>query len=150
MVLFYFNTRSNGGFQYLHILILGIISLFYFTFPKWCVWWYLIMVVLICTSLTTNDLEYLLFLFAIQISSLLNCLFKTIKNCFKKHLCIWLHQVLVTAHRIFYLYCGVQHILAAALEIFSWGMWTLSCRMWDLVPWPRIGPGALCIGSTES
>ena len=36
-----------------------------------------------CTSLTTNDLEYLLlFLFAIQISSLLNYLFKSVKNCF--------------------------------------------------------------------
>ena len=55
----------------------GIISLFYFTSSKWCVWWYL-MVVLICISLTTNDLEYLfLFLFAIQVSSLLNYLFKT-------------------------------------------------------------------------
>ena len=37
---------------------------------------------------------------------------------------IWLLQALVAAHRI-----------------FSFGMWTLSCGMWDLVPWPGIQPG---------
>ena len=37
---------------------------------------------------------------------------------------IWLCRVLVVAH-----------------GIFSWGMRTLSYSMWDLVPWPGIGPG---------
>ena len=29
-------------------------------------------------------------------------------------------------------------------------VWTLSCFMWDLVPWPGIEPELPCMGSTES
>ena len=39
----------------------------------------------------------------------------------KKYLFIWLHLV-----------------LDAAFRIFAFGMWTLSCSMWDLVPWAGI------------
>ena len=44
--------------------------------------------------------------------------------------CIWLHLVLV-----------------AACRIFSWGMQTLRCGMWDLVPWPGIEPTPLAWGA---
>ena len=43
----------------------------------------------------------------------------------------WLRQVLV----------GARSILIVACESFTCGMLTLSCSMWDLVPWPRIKPG---------
>ena len=43
------------------------------------------------------------------------------------------YWVLVVASRIF-------HFLAAC-RIFCCGMWTLSCSMWDLVPWPGMEPG---------
>ena len=52
----------------------------------------------------------------------------TTKCCdiiFKKYLFIWLQQVLI-----------------AACRIFSCGMQTLSCDMWDLVPRPEIEPGS--------
>ena len=44
-------------------------------------------------------------------------------HIFYLYLFIWLHKVLVEVHRI-----------------FSCRMWTLSCGMWDLVPWPEIRP----------
>ena len=43
-------------------------------------------------------------------------------------------SVSVVAHRIFALHWGMQ--------IFSYGMKTLSCSMWDLVPQPGIKPGS--------
>ena len=45
---------------------------------------------------------------------------------------IWLHRVL------------------AACRIFSCDMQTLSCSIWDLVLWPRVEPGPLPLGSSES
>ena len=36
--------------------------------------------------------------------------------------------------------------LVVACGIFSCDMQTLSCVMWDLVPWPRIEPGAPALG----
>ena len=45
---------------------------------------------------------------------------------------IWLIQILVVAHKITDLHGG---------------MWTLSCGMWDLVPWPRIEPGPPALGA---
>ena len=48
-----------------------------------------------------------------------------------------MHQVLVAAHRIF----------TVAFENFSCGMWTLSCIMCDLVPWPGIEPGPPALGA---
>ena len=67
---------------------------------------------------------------AIPFSSRFYPLLTFFKNCFYSF--IWLHWVLVAA-------CG----------IFSCGTQTLSCGMWDLVPWPGIKPGAPCIGSSE-
>ena len=49
---------------------------------------------------------------------------------FSIYLCTWLCQVLVTA-------CG----------IFSCSMQTLSCGVWDLVPWPGIEPRAPALGA---
>ena len=49
---------------------------------------------------------------------------------FVPHLLVWLHWVLVVA-----------------LEIFSFSTWTLSCGMWDLLPWPRVEPGPLALGA---
>ena len=39
---------------------------------------------------------------------------------------------------------GTWYLLSlfAARRIFSWGIWTLNCGMWDLVPWPGIEPVA--------
>ena len=48
-----------------------------------------------------------------------------------------MHQVLVAARRSF----------TVAFGIFSCGMWTLSCIMWGLVPWPRTEPGPLALGA---
>ena len=45
---------------------------------------------------------------------------------------IWFHQVLVAACGIFDLCCGRR---------------TLSCNMWDLVPWPGIEPGPSALGA---
>jgi len=55
-----------------------------------------------------------------------SCLF------FKKYLFTWLRHILVAAHGVFNL---------------CFGMWTLSCNMWDLVLWPGIEPGPPCIRS---
>ena len=41
----------------------------------------------------------------------------------EKSLFIWLHQVLVVAHKIFVATCGI-----------------FNCGMWDLVSWPRMEP----------
>ena len=49
------------------------------------------------------------------------------------------YWVLVVASRIF-------HFLAAC-RIFCCGMWTLSCSMWDLVPWPGMEPGPPALGT---
>ena len=43
---------------------------------------------------------------------------------------VWLHLVFITARRI-----------------FSCGVWTLSCSMQDLVPWPRIEPRPPALGA---
>ena len=39
-----------------------------------------------------------------------------------------------------YLFILAAGILVAALGIFSCGMQTLRCSMWDLVPWPGVKP----------
>ena len=49
-----------------------------------------------------------------------------------------------------YMYIWLHLVLVAACRIFSWGMQTLRCGMWDLVPWPGIEPtplpwGAQCL-----
>ena len=36
--------------------------------------------------------------------------------------------------------------LVAACRVFSCGMWTLSCCMWGLVPWPGVEPGPVALG----
>ena len=48
--------------------------------------------------------------------------------------------------------CGIfvaaRRIFSVAVRrIFSWGMQTLSCGMWDLVPWPGIEPGPPALGA---
>ena len=48
-----------------------------------------------------------------------------------RYLFLWLCRVLVAACGILDLYCG---------------MGTLSCRMWDLVPWPEIKPRPPALG----
>ena len=48
-----------------------------------------------------------------------------------------IHQALIMCFCIFcflYLFIWLHCV-------FSWGMRTLSCGMWDLVPWPGIKPG---------
>ena len=52
------------------------------------------------------------------------------------YLFIWLHQVLIVAHRIF----------IVAGRIFNFNRPTLSCGIWDLVPWPGIEPGSPALG----
>ena len=49
---------------------------------------------------------------------------------------IWLHQLLVVAHGI-----------SAGCRISNYGIWTLSCSMWDLAPWPGIKPWPLALGA---
>ena len=57
----------------------------------------------------------------------------------KNPLFLWLLQVLV--------YHVGSLIFVAASRIFSFGAWTLSCPMWDLVPWPGIEPRPLALGA---
>ena len=59
------------------------------------------------------------------------------------YLFIWLHWVLLAACKIFFAAC---EIFVAACGIFSCGRRTLSCSMWDLVPWPGIKPGSPALG----
>ena len=51
---------------------------------------------------------------------------------FQFYLFIWLNQVLIAARGIFNLRCSMQ---------------TLSCGMWDLVPWPGFEPGFPIVGA---
>lgn len=51
---------------------------------------------------------------------------------FSIYLFTWLHQVLVVAHGSF--------LFAAECSIFSFGIWTRSCSLWDPVPWQGIKP----------
>ena len=60
------------------------------------------------------------------------------KVFFLMFLFIWLLQVLVAARRIFELQSPLQYIGS-----FSCGLQTLSCAMWDRVPWPGIKPSPL-------
>ena len=46
--------------------------------------------------------------------------------------------------------CCRSSILVAAFKNFSCDMQTLSCNMWDLVPWPGGGTQAPCTGSVKS
>ena len=57
---------------------------------------------------------------------------------------VWLGRVLVEACWIFVAAYG---ILVTACGIFSCGMRTLTCSMWDLVPWPGIEPGPSALGA---
>ena len=45
-----------------------------------------------------------------------------------------------------YLFIWLQQVLVAAHGIFSCGVWTLSCSLWDLVPWPGIKPVPPALG----
>ena len=40
--------------------------------------------------------------------------------------------------------------LAIACGIYNYSIQTLSCHMWDLVPWPGIEPRPPCIGTVKS
>ena len=66
-------------------------------------------------------------------------LYPFFKKFLKKYLFLFiqLHQILVAALRIFR--CSLR-------DLYSWGMWTLSYNMWDLVPWPRIKPQPPSLG----
>ena len=61
---------------------------------------------------------------------LVYCVFISLFTYFTIYLFIWLCQVLVMASRI-----------------FSCIMQTLSCGLWDLVPWPGIRPGSPALGA---
>ena len=50
-------------------------------------------------------------------------------------------------HRIFDLHCSMWGLLVVACRIFSCNMQTLSCSMWDLIPWPRIKPRSPALGA---
>ena len=42
--------------------------------------------------------------------------------------------------------CGTQAHRIWLFFFSSWGMWTLSCSLWDLAPWPGIKPGPPALG----
>ena len=54
------------------------------------------------------------------------------------------------AHCLFlffkYLFIWLCWVLNVALRISHSSLWTLSCGMWDLVPWPGIEPGLPALG----
>ena len=43
--------------------------------------------------------------------------------------------------------CSTQDLIIAACGIFSYSMRTLSCGMWNLVPWPGIEPRPPALGA---
>ena len=47
---------------------------------------------------------------------------------------------------MFIYYFWLCRVLVLACGIFSCSMWTLSCGVWDPVPWPGIQPGPLAVG----
>ena len=70
------------------------------------------------------------------------------------YLFIWLFWVLVAASEVFaaargICSCGIGmwDLLVAACGIFSCGMQTLNCGMWDLVPRPGIEPRSPALGA---
>ena len=46
----------------------------------------------------------------------------------------------------FNMYIWLCWVLVAACRIFSCGLWTPVCSMWDLVPWPEMEPGPPALG----
>ena len=46
-----------------------------------------------------------------------------------------------------FIFLGCAGSLDAAHGIFSYGVGTLSCGMWDLDPWPRVEPGIPALGA---
>ena len=46
----------------------------------------------------------------------------------------------------FYLFIWLHRVLVIAFEVFNWSTWTLSCSMWDVVPWPGIEPRPPALG----
>ena len=46
-----------------------------------------------------------------------------------------------------YLFIWPCWLLVEAYGVFSWSMWTLSCRMRDLIPWPGMEPGPSVLGA---
>ena len=51
-----------------------------------------------------------------------------------------------TSYFYFYLFIWLWWVLVAACRIFSCGMQTLGCSMWDLVPWPGFETGPPATG----
>ena len=49
--------------------------------------------------------------------------------------------------KTFYWFIWLHQVLVSARKIFSCGMWTLSCSMWDLDLWPGIEPGPSALGA---
>jgi len=53
----------------------------------------------------------------------------------------------VLAERVLFVCFNLCQLLAVACRIFSCDTWTLSCGMWDLVPWPEIEPMPPALGA---
>ena len=60
-------------------------------------------------------------------------LFKNLSSGFLLHLFIYFQQTDV-------------YLFISLCQFVSCGLWTLSCGMWDLVPWPGIEPGNPALG----
>ena len=58
-----------------------------------------------------------------------------------------LRNVLTRHFSFQYMLIWLCWVLVAACRVFSWGMWALSCSMWDLVPWPGIKLGTPALGA---
>ena len=59
---------------------------------------------------------------------------------------LWIIHCDVFFNIYFYLFIWLCQVLVAAFGIFSCSIQTLSCSMWDLVPWPGIEPGPRALG----
>ena len=67
---------------------------------------------------------------------------------------VWRKATLIKNYLFIHFGCTgsqLQHsgasIFVVAHGIFSWGIRTLNCGTWDLVPWPGIEPGLLALGA---
>lgn len=64
---------------------------------------------------------------------------------FSIYLPLFVHLFYILSLKI-YLFTWLHRVLVTAFEVCSWSTWTLSCRMWDVVPWPGIEPRPPALG----
>ena len=70
------------------------------------------------------------------------------KSYYKESVIFWVsfNSLLFKKQKIIYFFIWLLWVLVATCEIFSYGIWTLSCGMWDLVPLAGMEPRLPALG----